>query len=189
MSSSAHAGTSKQPVKMAAAKNAPSESKSATAKMHRRSRSGTFLPGCMIQWIYANTDVFQVVLHADFEERNAKKASRLARLADTWDCDAITSGQCGGATESREDSRRRISRTASSALNSPRRRRKLNSSNNIRLRLLHQVSATHCRHPRNITKSQCRKLAVLPTSHRSQDTSSRIYLRMSTSRCLLHRNQ
>ncbi len=45
MSPSANAGTSKNPAKMAAAKNVPSDSKSVTAKMHRRSRSGTSLCG------------------------------------------------------------------------------------------------------------------------------------------------
>ena len=95
---------------MAATKTASSDTKS-SSKMHRRSRSGTSFLGCMNRCALADTDVFQVALHVDYEGKSARKASLLVKHATTWVCDATTSDQCGGAMESNGGSRRRSLRT------------------------------------------------------------------------------
>ena len=53
------------------------------------------------------TDLFQVALLADYGGRSVRKANQLAKLASIWACDATTSGQCGGAMASIDDSKRR----------------------------------------------------------------------------------
>ena len=189
MSPAAQLNIAKSGVNMAAAKIAASESKATTAKMHRRSRSGTSLVRCMSAQPLSNTKISQVVSRADFEGRSVRKASLLVRHADTWDCDAITSDQCGGVMESSGDNKRKTSKTASSALNSPRRLHKLSSNSNSRLQPLRPVFVIRLRRPTSIGKSLCHILTTFRMFLRSLGTSFPRYLQMSTLRCHLHHSR
>lgn len=94
---------------MAASKNAPpsADAKAVASKMHRRSRSGTFLSGVHeLLKLAAGTDMSQVASLVDYGERSVRKASLPVKHANTWACDAITSDQCGGAMAKRDETKR-----------------------------------------------------------------------------------
>jgi hypothetical protein len=132
------------------------------------------------------TDVFQVALHVDCGGRSARKASLPVKRASISACTAITSDQCGGAAESRGDSRRSISSRSSSELSFRRRLLKLNKRL-VRPRRL--VFAILCQHQPSSTQIRSLRLARLQSAHHFlQVTTSRRFLQMGTSACRLRRS-
>jgi hypothetical protein len=59
----------------------------------------------------------QAALPADSEERNATKATRLAKLVQTYRSSANTNGQCGGAVQIKGGCKKSASRISLRKLN------------------------------------------------------------------------
>jgi len=136
MSSSASTPAAKHPTTMVGM-NASANAKQAATKMHRRSRTGQCALPCPAlpclslplqgsrAWAFFSANSYaQDALHAVCEGRSATRGSLRAAPANILDWSASTSVQCGGATMSSGDSRRRSLRTSSSARSSTRRRRR-----------------------------------------------------------------